>query len=273
MLAGGCWYDGQGGTGKSRGTIMNLAIRWAVAGAFLAQAGLAHAACHPDGTVNIYGGTIGKAAVRVALQTKNGKVDGRYVYRVSIADIPLKGGLDSSGKHLTLTEFDSAGHPTAKFDGTFADRDAGFANGSPLNCEVVSGKWTVSGKAPLDFKLSMDSSGPTDLAHLYDAAGVTNDETVDKAATAFRDAVMHGRKDIVAKMITYPIETGVNGKRGKVANAHAMVAHYDDVFTPAFRAMIAADFTRLMFARDQGVMMGGGEVWFDANGKVIALNN
>lgn len=255
---------------------MKRAIGWAAAAAaaaLLAQAGLAHAACHPDGTVNIYGGTIGKAAARVALQTKNGKVEGRYVYHGSTSDISLKGYIEASGKHLVLTEFDAGSRAAAKFDGTFADRDPGFANGSPLNCEVVSGKWTAGGKAPLAFKLSMDSSGPMDLAHLYDAAGVANDETVDKAATAFGDAVAHGRKDNVAKMVSYPIETSVNGKRVKIQNAQSLVEHYDGIFTPAFRAMIAADFTRLMFARDQGVMMGGGEVWLGANGKVIALNN
>jgi hypothetical protein len=74
-------------------------------------------------------------------------------------------------------------------------------------------------------------------------------------------------------MVSYPIETSVNGKRTKIANAKALLAHYDGIFTSAFRATIAADFTRLMFARDQGVMMGGGEVWFDATGKVISLNN
>jgi hypothetical protein len=252
---------------------MKQTLLWAATASVLFHAASANAACHPDATVNIYGGTIGKAAVRVALQTKDGKVDGRYVYRGSTSSIPLKGTLDAVGKRLTLAELDAAGHSAAKFDGTFADRDPGFANGSPLNCEVVSGKWTAAGKPPLAFKLSMDSSGPTDLAHLYDAAGVANDETVDRAATAFRDAVMHGRKDIVAKMIGYPLEASVNGKRTKIANAKALVAHYDGIFTPVFRATIAGDFTRLMFARDQGVMMGGGEVWFDASGKVIGLNN
>ncbi|HEY4113120.1 MAG TPA: hypothetical protein VGM17_03585 [Rhizomicrobium sp.] len=246
---------------------------WMAAAALVFQAASADAACHAEGSVDIYDGTIGKAAVRVALQIKNGQVRGKYVHRISQSDLPLKGTLDSSGRHLSLTEFDSAGHPTAKFAGTFADRDAKFANGSPLNCEVVSGTWTASGKAPMNFKLSMSSSGPADLAHLYDAAGVSNDEVVNKAATSFREAVMHNRKDAVAKMIDYPIETSVNGKRTRIANAYALIAHYDGIFTPAFRATIEGDFTRLMFARGQGVMMGGGEVWFGPTGKVIALNN
>jgi hypothetical protein len=252
---------------------MKQALLSAATAAVLFHAVSANAACHPDGTVDIYGGTIGKVAVRVALQTKDSKVEGRYVYHGSTSDILLKGSIEESGKHLMLTELGAAGHASATFNGTFADRDPGFANGSPLNCEVVSGKWTAASKPPLDFKLSMDSSGPTDLTHLYDAAGVSNDEVVNKAATAFHDAVMQGRKDAVAKMIRYPIETKVNGKRTRIANVQMLIAHYDGIFTPAFRSTIAGDFARLMFARDQGVMMGGGEVWFDASGKVIALNN
>ena len=37
--------------------------------------------------------------------------------------------------------------------------------------------------------------------------------------------------------------------------------------------MIKSDVPRLMFARDQGVMLGGGEIWFRPDGKVIAINN
>jgi hypothetical protein len=249
---------------------MKRALLWPLAALLLIPGGLAEAACHPDGSVNIYNGTIGKVPVRVALQADTGKIDGRYAYLVSTADIVLKGRLDAAGKHLTLTEFDSAGHPQATFDGTFADTDA---SGTKLNCETLSGKWQSAGKPPVAFTLSLDSSGALQLAHLYGAAGVTDDAVVDRAATAFRNAVIHNQKDVAAGMMLYPFETNVNGKRTKIANAQAFLAHYDAIFTPAFRAAIAADFPRLMFARDQGVALGGGDVWFDPSGKVITLNN
>jgi hypothetical protein len=246
-----------------------------MAAVLLAQCGIAQAACHPDPTVGtmVYNGAIGKVPVRVALIFANGTVDGRYAYQVSKSDIVLKGSLDPSGKHLTLHELDSAGHPDATFDGTFADHDPAYTDGTALNCEIISGKWTATGKSPVDFKLSNDSSGAMTFAHFYDAAGVTNDETVNKAATAFRDAVIHNQRDVVAKAIVYPVNVSVNGKATKIANAQALLAHYDGIFTPAYRATIAGDIPRLMFARDQGVMLGGGEVWFNPDGKVIALNN
>jgi hypothetical protein len=252
---------------------MKRLLIWHAIGVFFLQYGIAQAACHPDQGMDVYDGTIGKAPVRVALMLSNGPVEGRYAYQVSTSDIVLKGNLNAAGKHLILTEFDAAGRPKATFDGVFADHDPKFAGGAALNCEVVAGKWQMTGKPPVDFHLSSDSSGSMQFGHLYDAAGVTDDEVVNKAAGTFRNAVIHNQRDIVAKMMIYPFETNVNGKRTKIASAQAFLAHYDGIFTPAFRATIAGDIPRLMFARDQGVMLGGGEVWFDPSGKVITLNN
>ncbi len=211
--------------------------------------------------------------MRVGLILSNGSVEGRYAYQISTTDIPLKGQLDAAGKHITLTEFDAAGRPGATFDGAFADHDPNFANGATLNCEVFSGKWQKVGGPAIDFHLSEDSITSAQFGHLYDVAGANGDEVVNKAAAAFRDAVVHNQRNTVAKMVTYPIETNVNGKQTKIANAQAFLAHYDGIFTPAFRATITADIPRLLFARDEGVMLGGGEVWFNPAGKVITLNN
>jgi hypothetical protein len=242
-------------------------------GIFALQCGIAQAACHSDQGMQIYDGTIGKTPVRVALVLGNGPVEGRYAYQVSTSDIVLKGQLDAAGKHLTLTELDASGHPKATFDGTFADHGPQFANGATLNCEVVTGKWQMIGQPPVDFRLSSDSSGSMQFGHLYDAAGVTDDEAVNKAAEAFRNAVIHNQRDVIAKIMIYPFETNVNGKRTNILSAKTFLAQYDRIFTPAFRATIASDIPRLMFVRDQGVMLGGGEVWFDPDGKVITLNN
>ena len=253
---------------------MRRAAFWQAVGFFIFQIGMAHAACHPDQGFSVYTGTIGKIPVRVALVLSNAApVEGRYAYATSASDIVLHGVLDAMGKHLTLIELDAAGQPKATFDGTFADHDPSFANGAVLNCEVITGKWQMKGQAPLDFHLTEDWSGSVGFGHLYDAAGVTNDEIVNSAAAAFRNAVMQNKRDIVAKALIYPFETKVNGKMTRIASARTLLAHYDSIFTSAYRATIAHDVPRLMFARDQGVMLGNGEVWFNPDGKVITLNN
>jgi hypothetical protein len=249
-------------------------MKWALAAVLVVAAGAARAACHPESGLTIYSGTIGKAVVRVGLHLTNGPVEGRYAYAISTADIPLRGSLDAAGKTLTLTEYDGADRPAATFSGTFAESDPHFANGSKLNCEVVAGTWRrANGKAPLPFRLSEDSSTAADFGHLYEAAGATDDERVNKAAAAFRSGVLQNRREAVAHMIAYPLQTQVSGKKVRIAGPAALLAHYDGIFTAKFRAAIAGGIPRLMFARDQGIMLGGGDVWFGPDGKVIALNN
>jgi hypothetical protein len=245
-----------------------------LAAVLVLSAGVAHAACHPEAALTIYSGTIGKAVVRVGLHLANGSVDGRYAYAISATDIALRGSLDAAGKNLKLTEYDAMGKPVATFTGAFRDNDPQFANGAKLNCEVVAGTWTpANGKAPLSFHLSEDSSTSADFGHLYDVGGANGDEAANKAAAAFRAAVIQNKRATVAHMIAYPIDTQVSGKRTKIAGPAALLAHYDGIFTVKFRATIAGDIPRLMFARDQGIMLGNGEVWFDGDGKVKALNN
>ena len=230
------------------------------------------AACRPDDRIAIYRGNIGNSPVRAALLLTRNDVQGRYAYRVSTTDILLSGKLDPSGKNLLLTEFDASGHSKATFIGVFSDSDPNFANGSKLNCEVVIGKWN-SGERTLDFRFSMDSLTYSSLDHLYQPAGADNDDAVNRGAAAFRAAVINNRRDAVAQMISYPVYTKVAGNRTKIANAVTLLAQYDAIFTAAYRASIATAIPRLMFARDQGVMLGSGEVWFDPKGRVIALNN
>lgn len=249
-------------------------MRALLAAVLVLFASAAHAACHPQSPLSIYSGTIGKAMVRVGLRLAKGRVEGRYAYAISTADIPLRGSLDAAGRNLKLTEYDAAGKAAATFNGTFKDSDPQFANGSKLNCEVVTGTWTpANGKPPIAFRLSEDSSTDAGFGHLYDVGGANGDEPVNKAAAAFRSAVLRNNREAVAHMIAYPVETGVSGKRTKIGTPAALLAHYDGIFTAKFRAAIAGDVPRLMFARDQGIMLGNGEVWFDGNGKVKALNN
>lgn len=249
-------------------------MRGIIAALLVASTGAAHAACHPEGGLTIYSGTVGKAAVRVALHLANGPIEGRYAYAVSTTDIPLRGSHDAAGKNLKLTESDAGGRPAATFAGTFLDTDPQFANGSRLNCEVVTGTWTpANGKAPLHFRLSEDSSTSADFGHLYDVAGANGDEPVNRAAAAFRKAVLQNKREALAHMLAYPIQVDVGGKRTRIANPAALLAHYDGIFTAKFRTTVAGDIPRLMFARDQGIMLGGGEVWFGPDGKVEALNN
>jgi len=239
---------------------------------FLLMGGISKAACHPNGGIAIYSGNVGNSPVRVALSFGEVDIPGRYAYRVSTTDIILRGTLDQSGRSLVLSEFDASGRPSATFDGTFLDADPSYAAGSKLNCEVVVGKWS-SGDRILDFRLTLSSIGGSGLDHLYLPAGADSDDMVNRGASAFRTAFLKNDRNAVARMISYPIDVQVSEKRTRMGNSLALMANYDAVFTAAYLARIEKAIPRLMFARDQGIMLGDGEVWFDSKGQVIALNN
>ena len=77
---------------------------------------------------------------------------------------------------------------------------------------------------------------------------------------------------MVAQSIRYPLHVSLRGKTLILRNPKSLLARYNEIFTDGYVRTIGAAVPRLMFARDQGVMLGDGAVWFDANGRVIALN-
>ncbi len=241
--------------------------------------GEAFADCRPGINLVIYEGSVGKYPVRVALMYRaDGVIDGRYAYASSTEDIRLSGRLKDDGKRLELTELDPKGNPTANFSAIFLDHDASFANGTQLNCEVIDGNWqsTSAGRA-LPFKLHMDTVLPSSVFtfdHLYAVAGIENNETINRAAARFRRAVVKNERSAVAAMIHYLISVTINKERVTLRSAGALIARYDQVFTPTFRKAIEDAVPRFMFARYDGIMFGEtGEVWLDGNGMVIGLNN
>lgn len=215
-----------------------------------------------------------KHRIRMSLVLDKGTVSGVYFYASQLKDIKLK-GLLQGGKHLVLDEIDNNGKTTARFEGDFVERDprGKFAE-SPLSCEVIVGTWQkLNATSSLPLYLSSDSIVGGSLAHRYEAAGVKDDEQVHQQAAKFWTAVKQGDKETVAVQISYPIKVNLAGKRQRLNGPQQLLVNYDKIFHPDFRQAIVSALPRNMFARDQGIMLGGGEVWFGPDGKVISLNN
>ncbi|WP_064674869.1 hypothetical protein [Pandoraea faecigallinarum] len=241
---------------------------------------MAHADCDPSdrniaNRVMTYSGQLGERnPLRLVLRpTSGGKLEGRYANASSLGDTHLTGRLDNKSR-LHLTEFDAGGMPRATFEGEFASADdVNRQQGVSSSCEVISGQWKDlrSGRS-VPFELSLSSVQAGKIDHLYSVAGVNDDETVNRAATQFRKGVLDDRRDVVAQSIRYPLHVSLRGKTMILRNPKSLLARYNEIFTDGFVRTIGAAVPRLMFARDQGVMLGDGAVWFDAAGRVIALN-
>ncbi|AJP58647.1 hypothetical protein UC34_20305 [Pandoraea vervacti] len=241
---------------------------------------MAHADCDPSDRnianhVMTYSGQLGERnPLRLVLRpTSGGKLEGRYANASSQSDTQLTGKLESKS-HLHLTEFDAGGMPRATFEGDFSSADnVNRQQGASSSCEVISGQWKdLRNGRSVPFELVLTSIQTGKIDHLYGVAGVNDDEAVNRAATQFRKGVLDDRRDVVAQSIRYPLHVSLRGKTIILRNPKSLLARYNEIFTDGFVRTIGAAVPRLMFARDQGVMLGDGAVWFDAAGRVIALN-
>ncbi|MFM0644255.1 hypothetical protein PQR14_07970 [Paraburkholderia bryophila] len=97
-----------------------------------------------------------------------------------------------------------------------------------------------------------------------------------------QQAVARADKPAVAGMVKYPITVALHGKKVTLRTKRDLVAHYDAIFTPKLVDLVAHQTYATLFSRDQGVMIGGGEIWFsgicrdktckDVSVKIITLN-
>jgi hypothetical protein len=111
-------------------------------------------------------------------------------------------------------------------------------------------------------------------SHNYENAGVVmSDQAFDKKVKKFRDDVLNGRKSAVAAAIAYPARAYVGKQKFALRSSGDLIRYYDKIFSLKMIQAIRKAETHNLFSRDQGVMLGGGEVWFNDQAKVIAFNN
>ena len=259
---------------SKRRTRLLAPLAWAalgVLGALPLGAGAACTASDPK-FVRDYEGTLDdKQAVRLSLVFDGDRVEGLYFHVAQLKDIVLR-GRRTQGLELALEELDAGGAVTARFMGRFAEHDPkGKFGKGPLQCEVIVGTWSAadgSGKVPFYFNQMGMLAGS--LTNRYGAPG--GDESIHRAASQFRDAVAQGDRKAVASFIRYPITVRAAGGKIEVRNDRALVANYAAIFTPKFRELIAGRVPRQLMRSSEGMMFGRGEVYFDEQGKVFALN-
>ena len=81
----------------------------------------------------------------------------------------------------------------------------------------------------------------------------------------------------VAAMVKYPLTVDVSpGRPITYRSATALSANYARFFTPEVKAAVAAATPGNLFVRDQGVMIGNGEIWMNeisGTMKIITVNH
>lgn len=113
---------------------------------------------------------------------------------------------------------------------------------------------------------------PAHLAQRSDAEQAVNDRLTSLFGKyePYRDfffqlqaAVSQGDRAEVASLINYPLRfSSLEGATEQIENSEQFLANYDRIMTGPLRSSIANQKYEDLFARDQGVMIGRGEVWF-----------
>jgi hypothetical protein len=91
-------------------------------------------------------------------------------------------------------------------------------------------------------------------------------------------AVAADDRATVVKMVSYPMNWNHGSVKGTIRNSAALLKKYNLVFNAAVKKAIADQKPEELFVRDQGTMIGSGEVWYSQinTGKeffIITVNN
>ncbi|MGD8190749.1 hypothetical protein ACQCN2_12285 [Brevibacillus ginsengisoli] len=113
----------------------------------------------------------------------------------------------------------------------------------------------------------------------YAVAGIDNPQAFESTFRSVQRLVSQGDKIGVANYIRYPLSVYTNGKKQIIENKQQFIQHYDTIFSPKVKQALINQKVEETFVRDQGVMAGGGEVWFGATDSkpqkylIITINN
>jgi hypothetical protein len=76
-------------------------------------------------------------------------------------------------------------------------------------------------------------------------------------------AIKANDRDAVVELIAFPLRVNSGGTSRLYRDADAVERDFDRIFTPKVRKAILKQRRDHIFVRDQGAMIGEGEVWFD----------
>src|SRR6185312_9575898 len=206
-------------------------------------------------------GTIGtyRVGLNVSVRDSAQFAGGHYFYASRLANIPLTGRVD--GETVTLTEpGGGVFHLHLVTNAATTDRPLSFYTSTGL-----VGTWT-SGSATLPVSLGIETvypgMGPTPW---YGDVTTRSDAAFETMVRHFLHGALTGNRQEAAQAVSFPLR--VNGeKRLIIRSKSSFYAHWNDIFTPTYLAVLRNAIPHEMFVRDGQAMVGNGAAWFGAKG-------
>jgi hypothetical protein len=93
--------------------------------------------------------------------------------------------------------------------------------------------------------------------------GVLQDRAYEIFLARLQAAVRANDRSALIQLIAFPLRVNFKGGSQLYRDARSVGRDYDRIFTPQVRRAILDQRVNQLFGRDQGVMVGNGEIWFE----------
>lgn len=133
----------------------------------------------------------------------------------------------------------------------------GKSAGSPnASSSAVASSPSPSAPAGTASPISSAQGNPLEVA------GVNDPAAFKTMFAALKEAAASGDKAKVGEFALYPIRVNVGKVAVEVKDKEAFVKQYDRIFTDNVLKALAEQDADKLFANEEGVMVGTGEIWF-----------
>ncbi|ADQ47063.1 hypothetical protein Calkro_2228 [Caldicellulosiruptor kronotskyensis 2002] len=211
-----------------------------------------------------YIGKKGKKDIVMSIYIDNPKVKGLYNYKGVRKYIKVEGVI--KGDKIKLNELDSKGKVVGTFNGIIKDKVIKKSDGRLIRpVDTIEGTWS-DGKIKMPFKLGRGifaGVSPMPYGEKFSFVGFPDDEVL-KFATNIQEYLIKNDKKALAKLIAYPIEVKIDGKKRKIRNEKEFINNFDKIFDANLKKAIINAEPLIMFSNQYGAMLGDPtyNIWF-----------
>ena len=134
--------------------------------------------------------------------------------------------------------------------------------------ETVTNDVVVTGsRTPQSSIASNRSSKASERGRADAAEQIARSEAADSAYATFlarlQSAIRTNDRRTTIRLIAFPLRVNSSGRTRLYPDARSVERNFDQIFTPRVKQAILRQRSDRLFNRDQGAMIGDGEVWFD----------
>lgn len=211
-------------------------------------------------------GKLGSSQTGMTLEVKQETITGGYYFMAGdLRDIPISGALHNGQVVIS-------GADGSSFNFQFKSNGSKVGEGLSFNNSVgLIGTRQKDGKVEkvdLGFLTMGQSTGLSPEDRRYAFTTDLSDMDFESIVRKWRLAVLSGDRQEAARYTHFPLRVNVRHKHRTIRTQAALLAQWNQIFTPAYLSRIKKDLPHDMLGESSSslVMLGQGDVWFGDKG-------